>query len=88
MRTVPARRLHRASSSPREQVYLGADHQRFRIPPTPAEVGPGTYALGNVTLLSSKRKPVVCTFGRSDRFAYQERTIKKNATPGPGEYVA
>jgi hypothetical protein len=37
---------------------------------------------------SHDRAPIAFSFSTSDRFGYVERALKKNATPGPGSYVA
>ena len=70
-----------------DKKYQSEAFQRHYIPDTP---GPGKYghrvSMGNQAL-SRNRAPIAHSFSTTPRFAYVDRMIKKNATPGPGEYV-
>jgi hypothetical protein len=70
------------------KAYLGEAHQIHVIPPTP---GPGIYdhriSVGKQAL-SKNKNTAAFSFGTTGRFDYVDRTIRKNATPGPGTYVS
>jgi len=76
-----------AHQHPADRVFLGEAHQRHLIPSTP---GPGSYnrlTSTGVQPLSRRRTAASFSFGTTPRFGYVDRTIAKNATPGPGAYV-
>ena len=70
------------------QRYWGEAHQIHTIPKTP---GPNSYpsrlAFGKQQL-SQHRTDFLYSFEKESRFAYFERALQKNMTPGPGHYVA
>jgi hypothetical protein len=73
-----------------EVQYLGEAHMIHHVPATP---GPGNYkttgreSMGKQVLTKNKA-PQMYSFSTADRFGYLDRAIKKNATPGPGSYIA
>lgn len=71
-----------------EQRYWGEAHQIHTIPTTP---GPNSYTHRNAfgkQPLSQHKTDFLYSFDRTPRFAYIERSLQKNMTPGPGSYVA
>ena len=71
-----------------DNLYVGEAHQRHYIPATP---GPGHYkhrtAVGK-QVYSKNKQHGSHTFSKTDRFGYVDMANRKNATPGPGSYVA
>ena len=84
---APSQGLEKYSKST-DNLYVGEAHQRHYIPATP---GPGHYkhrtAVGK-QVYSKNKQHGSHTFSKTDRFGYVDMANRKNATPGPGSYVA
>ena len=71
-------------------VYHGEAHLRHYVPATP---GPAKYeqarnrsSFGKQVLTKPKHAPSY-SFGSTSRFGYIDNSMRRNKTPGPGEYV-
>ena len=69
-------------------MYLGEAHQIHVIPPTPGVGAYGHRTSVGKQALSRNKNTASFSFGTTERFAYVDRTIRKNATPGPGTYIS